>query len=850
VKKTLFQLHWLFGISAGLVLALMGITGALYSFQDELLRAFNADVLKVEVRAEGVLPPAELVRRVEAQQHDKVAMLWVDVRAGNAARVFFTPPPGERRGQLRYADPYTGELKGEAAGQGFFNLMLNLHRFLAMGDTGRQITGACTLMLVFFCLSGLYLRWPRKALDWRAWLTFDWAKTGRAFNWDLHAVAGTWCLLFYLLFALTGLFWSYEWYREGLNRLLADAPASGQQQQRGEGRGRHGPQHSDKNAPPLVVDYDAIWANLKDAAGPGLAMYNLRLPPVGGQPANLFYLLENADHPRAFNTLVLDPATGQVKKHDRYSEKSFKAQLLQSVYALHVGEYFGLPGRIIVTLASLSMPLFFVTGWLLYLDRRRKKRQVRAARGKVADSHGSGDSWLIGFASQSGLAEQLAWQSAGQLQAAGLAVQVRALAELGESDLRQARRALFVVSTFGDGEAPDSARVFERKVLGQPWALNNLSYALLALGDRQYPQFCGFARRLQAWLGERGASSAFSPVEVDNADQAALQQWQQELAQLTGAQPVAAWQPPSFGNWSLVHRVLLNPGSQGQPVYLLGLQPQQPASWEAGDLVEILPLNGQPRIDAFLAGMALDAGAKVQVNGLAETLAQALAGRQLPVHREHLVGLQPQALVDALVPIGSREYSIASIASDGVLELLVRQERHADGQLGLGSGWLTEYLPLNGTLSLRVRRNSSFHLPKTAAPLVLIGNGTGLAGLRSLIRARVNAGEQRNWLLFGERNRAHDLLCGDELQGWLASGDLARLDLAFSRDQAEKVYVQDVLWQQADELKRWVADGACLYVCGSLQGMAAGVDAALHGILGEAAMQQLIEAGRYRRDVY
>ncbi len=849
MKKTLFQLHWLFGISAGLVLALMGITGALYSFQDELLRAFNADVLKVEVRTEGVLPPAELVRRVEAQQHDKVAMLWVDVRDGNAARIFFTPPPGERRGQLRYADPYTGELKGEAAGQGFFNLMLNLHRFLAMGDTGRQITGACTLMLVFFCLSGLYLRWPRKALDWRAWLTLDWAKTGRAFNWDLHAVAGTWCLLFYLLFALTGLFWSYEWYREGLNRLLADAPASGQQQ-RGEGRGRHGPQHSDKNAPPLVVDYDAIWANLKDAAGPGLAMYNLRLPPVGGQPANLFYLLENADHPRAFNTLVLDPATGQVKKHDRYSEKSFKAQLLQSVYALHVGEYFGLPGRIIVTLASLSMPLFFVTGWLLYLDRRRKKRQVRAARGKVADSHGSGDSWLIGFASQSGLAEQLAWQSAGQLQAAGLAVQVRALAELGESDLRQARRALFVVSTFGDGQAPDSARVFERKVLGQPWALNNLSYALLALGDRQYPHFCGFARRLQAWLGERGASSAFSPVEVDNADQAALQQWQQQLAQLTGAQPVAAWQPPSFGNWSLVRRVLLNPGSQGQPVYLLGLQPQQPASWEAGDLVEILPLNGQPRIDAFLAGMALDAGAKVQVNGLAETLAQALAGRQLPARREHLVGLQPQALVDALVPIGSREYSIASIASDGVLELIVRQERHADGYLGLGSGWLTEYLPLNGTLSLRVRRNSSFHLPETAAPLVLIGNGTGLAGLRSLIRARVNAGEQRNWLLFGERNRAHDLLCGDELQGWLASGDLARLDLAFSRDQAEKVYVQDVLWQQADEFKRWVADGACLYVCGSLQGMAGGVDAALHGILGEAAVQQLIEAGRYRRDVY
>ena len=850
VKKTLFQLHWFFGITAGLVLALMGITGALYSFQEELLRAFNADVLKVEVRAEGVLPPAELVQRVEAQQHEKVSMLWVDVREGNAARIFFMPAPGERRGLLRYADPYTGELKGEVAGQGFFNLMLTLHRFLAMGDTGRQITGACTLLLVFFCLSGLYLRWPRKALNWRTWLTLDWAKNGRAFNWDLHAVAGTWCLLFYLLFALTGLFWSYEWYREGLNRLLADAPAAGQQHKRGEGRGRHGPQTVDPNAPPRVVDYDAIWASLKRAAGPGLAAYNLRLPPAGGQPANLFYLLHSADHPRAFNTLVLDPATGQVRRQERYTDKSFMAQLLQSVYALHVGEYFGLPGRIIVTIASLTMPLFFVTGWLLYLDRRRKKREVRAARGSVASNSGNGDSWLIGFASQSGLAEQLAWQSAGQLQAAGLPVQVRALAELGEADLRQARRALFVVSTFGDGEAPDSARAFERKVLGQPWALNNLSYALLALGDRQYPHFCGFARRLQAWLAERGANSAFSPVEVDNADQAALQQWQQALAQLTGAQPMAAWQPPSFANWTLVQRKLLNPGSQGRPVYLLGLQPQTPVSWEAGDLVEVLPLNGPPRVAAFLKGMAVDATTAVQVNGLSETLAQALAGRQLPTRRDHLIGLQPQALVDALVPIGSREYSIASIASDGVLELIIRQERHADGQLGLGSGWLTEYLPLNGTLSLRLRRNSGFHLPGHAAPMILVGNGTGLAGLRSLIRARVNAGEQRNWLLFGERNRAHDLLCGEELQGWLANGDLARLDLAFSRDQAEKVYVQDVLLQQAEAFKRWLAEGACVYVCGSLQGMAAGVDAALNGILGEAAVQQLIEDGRYRRDVY
>ncbi|MET3050747.1 sulfite reductase flavoprotein subunit alpha [Pseudomonas alkylphenolica] len=849
VKKSLFQLHWFFGITAGLVLALMGITGAIWSFQDELLRLFNPDVLKVEVRQEGVLPMPELVRRIETEQGDKVSMLRVDTRSDSAARVFFTPPPGERRGPMRYADPYTGKLQSDVAGQGFFDLMLQLHRFLAMGDTGRQITGACTLMLIFFCLSGLYLRWPRKALNWRAWLTLDWAKKGRAFNWDLHAVAGTWCLLFYLLFALTGLFWSYEWYREGLNKLLADGPAAGEQHKRGESRGRPGGA-ANKDAKPLVVDYDAIWSNLQAAAGPTMTSYNLRLPPAGGQPATLFYLLEGAEHERALNTLTIDPANGQVKKHERYADKSFKAQLLASVYALHVGSYFGLPGRIIVTVASLTMPLFFITGWLLYLDRRRKKRQVQAARSTLATTTDQGDSWLVGFASQSGFAEQLAWQSAGQLQAAGVAVQVRPLAELTEDDLNQAERALFVVSTFGDGEAPDSARGFERKVLGQPWTLDNLNYALLALGDRQYPEFCGFARRLQAWLGERGATTAFAPVEVDNADPAALQHWQEQLAQLTGSKPPAAWQAPALSNWTLVQRELMNPGSQGSAVYLLGLKAQQPAQWQAGDLVEVLPRNSAQDLAVFLRGMGLDGEAQVQVEGLQESLLQALASRNLPKSREHLVGLHAQALVDALIPLTAREYSIASIASDGVLELIVRQERHTDGSLGLGSGWLTEHVPVDNSVSLRLRSNSGFHMPAPATPMILIGNGTGIAGLRSLLKARIVAGEQRNWLLFGERNQAHDFLCAQELQGWLRKGDLARLDLAFSRDQAHKVYVQDRLREQAIELRRWLAEGASIYICGSLQGMASGVDEVLAEVLGAAEVERLIERGRYRRDVY
>lgn len=784
VKKIVFQLHWLLGISAGLVLALMGLTGAAYSFQDELLRALNPQVLQVEAQGRAALSPAELVPRIEAASQQQVVGLSLELHSGHAARANFAPAPGERRGPSAYFDPYSGELLGEPRGQAFFDLMLRLHRFLAMGDSGKQITAASTLALIFFCLSGLYLRWPRQALNWRAWLTLDWAKRGRAFNWDLHAVAGTWCLAFYLCAALTGLYWSYDWYREGLTQLLSSEPA-------GQKRERRGPPPSGGELP--EVNYPAIWDGLQAAAGPQLSAYNLRLPGAAGQPATLFYLLEDAPHERAFNQLTLDPLTGAVGRHQPYAQRAFGDQLLASIYALHVGSYFGLTGRILMFLASLAMPLFAITGWLLYLDRRRKKRAAQAARAALEPSSGGAQSWLVGFASQSGFAEQLAWQAAGQLQAAGLAVSVQPLARLDEQALRQTRNALFVVSTFGDGEAPDSARGFERKLLGRALDLPHLRYAMLALGDRQYQQFCGFAQRVQGWLSQQGAQSLFAPVQVDGGDTAALASWQQQLASLTGSAVVAP-PPQSFAEWRVLGRECLNPGSAGAPTYLLRLQPLDGSTWQAGDILEVLPDNA--------------------------------------------------------AELASRDYSIASLPTDGVLELIVRQQRHADGSLGLGSGWLTARASLQGPVLARVRRNSSFHGPEDDRPLILIGNGTGLAGLRSLLKARIAQGHQRNWLLFGERNAAHDFYCRDELQGWLATGDLARLDLAFSRDQAHKRYVQDCLADAAEQLREWLAGGAAIYVCGSLEGMAGGVEQTLRQLLGQAAVEALIEEGRYRRDVY
>src|SRR5690606_7847382 len=209
-----------------------------------------------------------------------------------------------------------------------------------------------------------------------------------------------------------------------------------------------------------------------------------------------------------------------------------------------------------------------------------------------------------------------------------------------------------------------------------------------------------------------------------------------------------------------------------------------------------------------------------------------------------------EALLEHLPLLPHRDYSIASSPADGHVELLVRLMQHPDSTLGLGSGWLCRYALVGTQIDLRIRANPSFRLAANAGPLILIGNGTGLAGLRAHLRDREHCGQGGHWLLFGERNAAHDDFFGEEMNGWLESGHLSRLDRAFSRDQAERVYVQHLLRDAADEVRAWIDRGASILVCGSLEGMGREVDSVLRGLLGEQRVEELSAAGRYRRDLY
>lgn len=418
----------------------------------------------------------------------------------------------------------------------------------------------------------------------------------------------------------------------------------------------------------------------------------------------------------------------------------------------------------------------------------------RAARREAALSS-EGD-WLVVHASQTGTALAVAQDTQRLLASAGIRVGLVSLAQVDVTMLAAADRVLFVVSTYGEGDPPDEAAGFADRYMTSIADLDGLHYGLLALGDDSYTHFGGFGRRLETWLKASGASACFERLDMNRGDESVRQAWRRELIHLAGTRDAPDWEGPQFDDWELVSRDLLNPGSQGEPVYRIGLRPvaSELPTWEAGDLVQVRVSGG---------------------------------------------GEQP------------REYSIASVPEQGEVELLVRLHRREDGSCGRVSGWMAG-ADIGSHVALRRHEHPSFRIAgNRQRRLILIGNGTGLAGLVSHLQQRARQpAAALCWLFFGERQRAHDSLLHDTLQQLQQCGLLTDCERVFSREGNEPRYVQDALRLQGERLRQWVQEGAAILVCGSLQGMAAGVQEALEDVLGHEALQQLRQQGRYLRDVY
>ncbi len=524
---------------------------------------------------------------------------------------------------------------------------------------------------------------------------------------------------------------------------------------------------------------------------------------------------------------------------------------------------------------------------------------------------------LILYATESGNAEALAESARKAAARRGFAPRVLDMADASPADLAKARNLLVIASTWGEGDPPQRAAGFLQALVGADAPrLGGVRYSVLALGDRAYVQFCATGRRLDERLAELGAERVADRVECDLDYDAPAGVWTEAALGALGesaaeedggavihvdfarATAAAVSRSAPFAAEILEHGPLASSRSASETFHL-GLSLEGAAlAYEPGDSLGVVAENDPALVAEILAHLGAGgdtalasrlaegfdvttltrplAESYARTTGdaaLAALLAQAggfeafAAGRQavdLFAAFPHPLGAEEiTALFRKLPP---RYYSIASsrkaVGEEAHLTVArLAYQSAGRAREGVASGFLARRRA-GERVRVFLKPNPHFRLPADAtAPVIMIGPGTGVAPFRAFLQEREAAGATgRNWLFFGHRHFTHDFLYQTEMQAWRKSGLLSRLDLAFSRDQPEKIYVQDRLWQARAEVFAWIGQGAYLYVCGDAAHMARDVEATLLRILAEegglspeaaaARLAELSRAGRYRKDVY
>ncbi|GAB3349801.1 assimilatory sulfite reductase (NADPH) flavoprotein subunit [Lysobacter tyrosinilyticus] len=577
--------------------------------------------------------------------------------------------------------------------------------------------------------------------------------------------------------------------------------------------------------------------------------------------------------------------------------------------------------------------LWWLSGYAAGLARSQSLPLARPAAVAVADLQPAGQLTIV-YGSQTGNAKRVAEKLGQQVEAAGLPVRLLRADAYPTRELKNERHLAIIISTQGDGDPPDDARGFFDFISGKRAPqLPELQFAVLALGDSSYPQFCAIGRRLDERLAELGAKRWFARAEADLDIDTVATPWlasaltsakealkpQAPLATVTPLRPLATavsayTRDNPFPAELLVNQRITGRGSDKDIRHFELSLEGSGLHYEAGDALGIWPVNPPLLVDAVLATLDLD-GAQVVTHGeqtlpLREWLSQRreLTRLSRPFVATHAAHAQSEALnallapdraadfakllaeqqvidllraypgawsaeelVAALRPLVPRLYSIASSAKAVGEEAhltVAHVEYDVDGDTsgdsrrwGTASNFLARAAE-GEKLPVFIEHNERFRLPKESSrDVILIGPGTGVAPFRGFVQERAATGSNgRNWLLFGNPHAHSDFLYQLEWQDALKRGVLHRLDLAFSRDQAHKVYVQDRLRENGADLYAWLENGAHLYVCGDATRMARDVHAALLDIIathgGKSAddandyLNDLQAQGRYARDVY
>jgi sulfite reductase (NADPH) flavoprotein alpha-component len=543
-------------------------------------------------------------------------------------------------------------------------------------------------------------------------------------------------------------------------------------------------------------------------------------------------------------------------------------------------------------------------------------------------------------------AEGLARKVAKELKAKGHVATLSALEGYTPASLAGERYAVLIASTYGEGDPPDAVQPFYNQLCIEHFPrMENLSYAVLALGDRNYEHFCQFGRDLDEKLQSLGAYRLCPRMDCDVDLDASFAEWKTALMNAVAEAGTSRPKAPAPKTPKLEASALESAASPAAPLaaeatkhsrenpYLAPIVDKRPltgessskqtlhmafstagshVTYQAGDACGVIPQNHPALVDEILRKLKFSLEIAVQVPrtgtvslrealldhlqitrltrkmveayatiGHCETLAELLKADRQPllesyIHERGLIDLvyecpdvlrDPVDLVAMLPRLSPRLYSISSSPVAHGMEIhttvaVVRYRSHNRERGGVCSTMFADRTAPDYRLPIYIQPNKRFRIPaEHTQPIIMIGPGTGIAPFRGFLHERrVLGATGKNWLFFGDRSATTDFLYRDELEPMLKDKFLTRLDLAFSRDQEKKVYVQDRMLEQAQLFWAWLQEGAAVYVCGDASRMAKDVDKTLHtiaeqqgGMKPEAAqefVQGLKEQHRYHRDVY
>lgn len=736
------KFHSLPGLLAGVFLIVLSVTGAVLALAPTL------DRVSAVIPASGEVSIAELADRVVAHYPGTEQI----VREPSGKVIVYYSRDGQAGADL--VNPVTGEGTAPYEPSAFFGWVKDLHRAFMLDDAGRALAGVLAALMVLLCLSGILLI-ARRTGGWKNILRPLSGSGGKR----IHAELARFAVLGLLLSALTGSYMSAQ--RFG---LLPEAPDTGP----GFPAEVSGGQPSPVGTLKALGNFD-------------LGELRELVFPYPGDPQDVYSLST------AGGSGFVDQATGELLQ---FQPRSDSGVLQDWIVRLHTGEGLWWLG-LILGAAALTVPALSITGATIWWQRRRSSGQLP----DNADAAQADTIILVG--SEGNATWGFARELHSSLNKAGFRVHCSEMNALAKQ-YPQASRLFVLTSTYGDGDAPASARQFMAR-LKEFRAEKNLRYTVLGFGDRQFPNFCQFALSVDAALAGKGVSRLHAIELIDRCSASQFSEWGNRVGEVIGT-PLflnyCALQPATV-KLELVERADYGIAVQA-PTSIFRFKPAEQGGWltasprrfkalppfEAGDLLGVIPPHGQP----------------------------------------------------------PRFYSLASSANDEIVEICVRKQAG-----GLCSGYLHDLKP-GDCIDGFIRPNPGFRPATGNRPVILVGAGAGIGPLTGFIRNNTSCNPM--YLYWGGRDARSDFLYQPELGRYLEDHRLSGLNTAFSRTD-ERAYVQDKLKQDELAVRQMVNTGAQILVCGG-RDMAAAVRQVIEDIIKplHIDIETLRGQGRYLEDVY